>query len=211
MASLAAAESLLLVDNSQMPYHGNQRIQPNDTSSRPAQVHCDRYDDVVDLITQVDLAGKTYFSHYADQGMIIARVVAVFKRPKNADKIAVFDGVSSAWKISRSSCIAVRRGCRRIRRPERGGCSDRLAGHAVTANTSSKRKRVHFLADANGMRSLALRACIHQTLVGLAWCIKGNFLPAACQFPKRGSQSRTARAPEHRNCSEVSRWIGNRL
>ena len=90
MASLAAAESLLLVDNSQMPYHGNQRIQPNDTSSRPAQVHCDRYDDVVDLITQVDLAGKTYFSHYADQGMIIARVVAVFKRPKNADKIAVF-------------------------------------------------------------------------------------------------------------------------
>jgi len=28
MASLAAEESLLLVDNSQMPYHGNQRNQP---------------------------------------------------------------------------------------------------------------------------------------------------------------------------------------
>ena len=90
MASLAAAESLLLVDNSQMPYHGNQRIQPNDTSSRPAQVHCDRYDDVVDLITQVDLAGKFYFSHYADQGMIIARGAVVSKTLKNPDLNAGF-------------------------------------------------------------------------------------------------------------------------
>lgn len=63
MASLAAEESLLLVDNSQMPYHGNQRNQPQCNRSQMPQVHCDRYDDVVDLNTQVELVEKVKFSY----------------------------------------------------------------------------------------------------------------------------------------------------
>ncbi len=64
MASLAAEESLLLVDNSQMPYHGNQRNQPQCNRGQPPQVHCDRYDDGVELITQVELSENFIFSNW---------------------------------------------------------------------------------------------------------------------------------------------------
>jgi hypothetical protein len=63
MASLAAEGSLLLVDNSQMPSHGNQRNQPQRNRSQTPQVHCDLYDDVVELITQVELSGNFIFSY----------------------------------------------------------------------------------------------------------------------------------------------------
>ena len=89
-----------------MPYHGNQRNQPQCNRDQPPQVHCDRYDDVVDLITQVELVEKTNFSYYANQARAAIAWAAIPKQATNTDKTWVFAASPGCLKNRR---MAVRR------------------------------------------------------------------------------------------------------
>lgn len=112
MASLAAEESLLLVDNSQMPYHGNQRNQPQCNRSQMPQVHCDRYDDVVDLITQVELVEKIKFSHWGRCGWLLGNGVLkpdVLQKPWK--KRCFLSGGCRAENAGRGLCVLFGQGC----------------------------------------------------------------------------------------------------